>query len=407
MGFRFRKSISIIPGVRINLSNGTPSLSIGPRGASLSVGKHGTYANLGLPGTGLSYRTRINQTVRGCQGNRTQEDPGLRENLEQEVERLMSAITAITSIHEMSPSPVGGNTWALLESFYLQLHQGTFDRPAPVRPARPEYRPLPSAPDEHCGRGFLGGWFETDAARAERQHENQQQWLREVADVERENALIKQRYEKQRVAWAEQYADWQSEAKEHEKTAALSADVVREQFRSDARFFDNCLSEVLAQTEWPRETLVAFEVRPDESTVWLDVDLPEIEDMPDKVYAVNARGTDITEKAMTQKAVRENYARHVHGCLMRLAAIVFETLPFEFVVLSGFTQRISKKTGYLEDEYILSCRLDRQQMEKINYRNLRDVDPIAVLSVPSLIRKMSATYLFQTIDPITLNTGTR
>ncbi len=30
MGFRFRKSISIIPGVRVNLSNGAPSLSIGP-----------------------------------------------------------------------------------------------------------------------------------------------------------------------------------------------------------------------------------------------------------------------------------------------------------------------------------------------------------------------------------------
>ncbi|HBU3636454.1 TPA: DUF4236 domain-containing protein, partial [Klebsiella pneumoniae] len=51
MGFRFRKSISIIPGVRVNLSNGAPSLSIGPRGASLSVGKNGTFANLGLPGT--------------------------------------------------------------------------------------------------------------------------------------------------------------------------------------------------------------------------------------------------------------------------------------------------------------------------------------------------------------------
>ncbi|EFH1158061.1 DUF4236 domain-containing protein, partial [Escherichia coli] len=27
MGFRFRKSINIIPGVRLNLSNGAPSLS--------------------------------------------------------------------------------------------------------------------------------------------------------------------------------------------------------------------------------------------------------------------------------------------------------------------------------------------------------------------------------------------
>lgn len=37
MGFRFRKSINIIPGVRLNLSNGAPSLSVGPRGASVSL----------------------------------------------------------------------------------------------------------------------------------------------------------------------------------------------------------------------------------------------------------------------------------------------------------------------------------------------------------------------------------
>ncbi|VED43306.1 Uncharacterised protein (plasmid) [Raoultella terrigena] len=156
MGFRFRKSINIIPGVRINLSNGAPSLSVGPRGASLSFGKRGTYANLGLPGTGLSYRTRIDRTVRERQNSRTQSNPGLREALEQEVERLMTAITAITNIHEFSPSPVDGNTWASLESHYLQLHQRTFDRPVPVRPSKPEYSPLPSAPDERYGRGFLG-----------------------------------------------------------------------------------------------------------------------------------------------------------------------------------------------------------------------------------------------------------
>lgn len=103
MGFRFRKSISIIPGVRVNLSNGTPSLSIGPRGASLSVGKNGTFANLGLPGTGLSYRTRIDRTARERVNTRHQADPGLRSELELVVEKLMSTVTAITNIHELSP----------------------------------------------------------------------------------------------------------------------------------------------------------------------------------------------------------------------------------------------------------------------------------------------------------------
>jgi len=68
MGFRFRKSINIIPGVRLNLSNGAPSLSVGPRGASVSFGSRGTYANLGLPGTGLSYRTRLDRAARSGGG---------------------------------------------------------------------------------------------------------------------------------------------------------------------------------------------------------------------------------------------------------------------------------------------------------------------------------------------------
>ncbi len=81
MGFRFRKSINIIPGVRLNLSNGAPSLSVGPRGASVSFGSRGTYANLGLPGTGLSYRTRLDRAARSGGGNRTATDPGLRQAL--------------------------------------------------------------------------------------------------------------------------------------------------------------------------------------------------------------------------------------------------------------------------------------------------------------------------------------
>ncbi|MDP1315105.1 hypothetical protein Q6274_28385, partial [Klebsiella pneumoniae] len=84
-------------------------------------------------------------------------------------------------------------------------------------PNKPEYIPLPPEPDEHAGRGFLGGWFESDAARQERQNENLRRWQTSVADIERENALLKQRYEKQRIAWAEQYAEWQHQYQEHEK----------------------------------------------------------------------------------------------------------------------------------------------------------------------------------------------
>jgi len=84
MGFRLRKSINIIPGVRLNLSNGSPSLSVGPQGASVSFGSRGTFANLGLPGTGLSYRTRLDHVARSRGSNRTASDPALRQSLELE-----------------------------------------------------------------------------------------------------------------------------------------------------------------------------------------------------------------------------------------------------------------------------------------------------------------------------------
>jgi len=58
MGFGFRKSIKILPGVRVNVSRSGVSTTIGGRGASVNFGKRGTYLNAGVPGTGLSYRAR-------------------------------------------------------------------------------------------------------------------------------------------------------------------------------------------------------------------------------------------------------------------------------------------------------------------------------------------------------------
>ena len=62
MGVRFRKSVSLGKGARVNLTARGASLSLGPRGNTISFGKTGTYSNIGLPGTGLSYRTKLNNS---------------------------------------------------------------------------------------------------------------------------------------------------------------------------------------------------------------------------------------------------------------------------------------------------------------------------------------------------------
>lgn len=55
MGFRFRKSIKLMPGVRVNLGKKGASLSLGGRGATVNVSSKGTRTTVGIPGTGLSH----------------------------------------------------------------------------------------------------------------------------------------------------------------------------------------------------------------------------------------------------------------------------------------------------------------------------------------------------------------
>ena len=59
MGFRFQRRLKLFPGVRLNFSGSGISTTIGVRGAGFTFGPKGTYVNLGIPGTGLSYRERI------------------------------------------------------------------------------------------------------------------------------------------------------------------------------------------------------------------------------------------------------------------------------------------------------------------------------------------------------------
>lgn len=55
MGFRFRRSFKIIPGVRLNLSGSGASVSLGPRGLHYTIGPHGMRTTVGLPGSGVSW----------------------------------------------------------------------------------------------------------------------------------------------------------------------------------------------------------------------------------------------------------------------------------------------------------------------------------------------------------------
>lgn len=54
--FRFRKSVKIAPGVKLNFNKNSTSVTFGGKGAHYTVNSKGTRtASLGIPGTGISY----------------------------------------------------------------------------------------------------------------------------------------------------------------------------------------------------------------------------------------------------------------------------------------------------------------------------------------------------------------
>ena len=55
MSFRFWRRVRLAPGVTLNLSKSTASLSLGPRGAKYTISPRGNRVTAGLPGTGLFY----------------------------------------------------------------------------------------------------------------------------------------------------------------------------------------------------------------------------------------------------------------------------------------------------------------------------------------------------------------
>jgi hypothetical protein len=54
MPIRFRRTLKIAPGVRLNFSKSGVSTTVGPRGFHLTFGKRGIRRTVSIPGTGVS-----------------------------------------------------------------------------------------------------------------------------------------------------------------------------------------------------------------------------------------------------------------------------------------------------------------------------------------------------------------
>lgn len=76
MAMRFRRSIKLAPGIRVNFNKNSVGLTVGPKGAHVSVNSKGQKTeSVGIPGTGLSYVERENSAASRSAVSKPQRSP--------------------------------------------------------------------------------------------------------------------------------------------------------------------------------------------------------------------------------------------------------------------------------------------------------------------------------------------
>lgn len=138
-----------------------------------------------------------------------------------------------------------------------------------------------------------------------------------------------------------------------------------------------------------------YEYDHDAGTVSLDVDLPEIEDLPTTEIVRLASG-NIKERKKTQKELNAQYTTLVFGLAVFIVSNIMDITPaITNVLISGYTQR-RNKNGDVQDIYIYSLKLPRSMFE---HRSLKDVNPVEFCMQAENRCNQTTTGLFKAIVP--------
>ena len=391
MGLRFRRSIKLAPGLRLNWSLGGPSLSVGPRGASVTFGQRGTYTNLGIPGTGLSTREKVGSSQR----------PSRSAGGPQRIE--FEARIRIQDDGSVNLSDINGNPFAPQVERKLRKQNGDLIRSQLATWCKDRNEQIDQLERIHLGTptpsqkpGYIPEKFEVQPPVKPLPLDVGLwgllfPWVRKR--IEREHSRLIEDYEARLKKWSEDKVDF--ERRESERKLLLE-----EKLYTDRQAMHSVLEERLQRIRWPRETNVSFELSPDAKRAYLDVDLPEIEDVPTHTVSLPATGLRVGFKALSDTNRRLMYMRHVHAAGFRLIGETFATLPtVELVILSGYSQRPDTTTGAVKDDYLYSVKAPRQDWAKIHFDKLANIELTECLASFELRRDMTKTGSFHSINP--------
>ncbi|KGK42768.1 hypothetical protein LH51_04410 [Nitrincola sp. A-D6] len=396
MSFRFQRRIKIAPGLNLNISKSGVGVSAGIKGATVSAGKRGLYGNLGLPGTGLSYRSKLNK-----EESRRQPSPAahLRSYLEAGNElavRISVESDGDVTILGMNGEAFSDNELSVIRKYLgdtirdalashcevmnsnleelKNIHKGTLPasnhsnyEPRPFNSPRP----AKSKPLSYGLWGFI--------------------WPPQKRRITELNQLLEKEH-------TEALKRWNSEKKKHFELEEKRKKLETEDIFESQNALAAVLEYYLADIDWPVETLIDFDFGDDSSTVAIDIDLPTEDQFPDIEYKVPGRQLKITRSRINTTRRRGMYRDYAHGAALRIAGLIFNHLPpVNTCVISAYTQ---SDEG---DVYLYSVIVRRDEWEKLNFGLWNESEPVTLFDHFTFTRNMTKTGIFKPVTPLNLD----
>lgn len=429
---RFSKRVKICPGFSLNLSKSGVGFSVGPRGLKYSSGPNGSYITGSIPGTGISSRQKIGSTSKARTGSKRvttettikitlnmDEDTGIitvldqfgnaitdegllrkirrndsykaaKENLNAEVkQKIDAAVQNFIDIHKLTPTIIPEKEWQVL---------------------------LQSQPDFYSIASFV----EPKPTKKEIEIELWGRARREISSIFFwRNKSLREKFvnENLECIYSERQKSWQLRKNEFEFNELKREEVennkilmqhneqmllLKQAISGDVNFVNGAIERILQSISLPVEFSIDYEYVSNTKSMYVDLDLPEIEDLPIKKATITASGK-LSIKEKTQKEIRYDYAQCVMGLAFFFAAQFFNISPvIDNIVISGYTQRVSKKTGNLEDDYIYSVQFKRSAFGKLNFENINPIDAFDNFPNRLIINR---SFEFKSVVPIGQENG--
>jgi hypothetical protein len=303
MGFRFRKSIKLAPGVRLNVGKKGVGVSVGGKGARISSSSRGTTFSAGIPGSGLSYQKQLTSRSKTSRTNyqkilKEQQKLQEQEKAKEIVGMYETLIQSLTNLHERVSSPINWHEIASSNPpFDIHSEEG------------PTVKALKQKADQ-----FSPSWRDKLFNRVEARKKAI------LADIE----LAKLEDEKI-------YKTWENDKRLAEKVLEHQKDAWQAVITKYAPFEE--IEELGSKVRFEFEGLRAV----------VKLDILNRTVVPVNVLSLTKTGK-LSERKMAKGKYLQLYQDYVCSCTLKIAREFFHLLPVDEVLIHVYDESLSEES---------------------------------------------------------------